>query len=257
MTVEAREEKMVAKYKVNDEEVKLSPTIVKKYLVNGNAEVTDQEVVMFMKLCQHQRLNPFLNEAYLVKFKNNRGGEGKAQIIVSKETYMKRAERASGYDGFEAGVILDRNGEIVEEEGSFTIEGDKLLGGWAKVYKKDRSRPYTAKISMKEYSKGQSTWNAMPATMIRKTAIVQALREAFPEDLGALYTQEESDQIHMSEEEIVEREIKEKANKKPLSMKKEEPEEDQTIEAEYEEVEESKEESPVQQNISDLQEPGF
>ena len=32
----------------------------------------------------------------------------------------------------------------------------------------------------------------MPLTMIRKTAIVNALREAFPENLGAMYTEEES-----------------------------------------------------------------
>ena len=31
----------------------------------------------------------------------------------------------------------------------------------------------------------------MPATMIRKTAMVQALREAFPETLGGLYIAEE------------------------------------------------------------------
>ncbi|MFA9494242.1 recombinase RecT, partial [Streptococcus sp. E17BB] len=36
-----------------------------------------------------------------------------------------------------------------------------------------------------------STWNSMPATMIRKTALVNALREAFPEDLGNMYTEDD------------------------------------------------------------------
>ena len=31
----------------------------------------------------------------------------------------------------------------------------------------------------------------MPATMIRKTALVNALREAFPEDLGSMYTEDD------------------------------------------------------------------
>ena len=31
----------------------------------------------------------------------------------------------------------------------------------------------------------------MPATMIRKTALVNALREAFPEDLGNMYTEDD------------------------------------------------------------------
>ncbi|WP_032540543.1 recombinase RecT, partial [Clostridioides difficile] len=73
-------------YEVNNEEVKLSGQIVKQYLTSGQA-VTDQEVTMFIQLCRYQHLNPFLNEAYLVKF------NGKpAQIITSKEAFMKRAE---------------------------------------------------------------------------------------------------------------------------------------------------------------------
>ena len=36
-----------------------------------------------------------------------------------------------------------------------------------------------------------SQWSKKPATMIRKVALVQALREAFPEDFGGMYSQEE------------------------------------------------------------------
>jgi phage recombination protein Bet len=200
-------------YEVNGEEVKLTANTVKNYLTSGNDKVTDQEVVMFMNLCKFQKLNPFLREAYLVKFKG-----APAQIITSKEAYMKKAERAKGFDGFEAGIIVDRSGEIVEEEGAFKLASDKLLGGWCRAYKKDRSKPYTSKISLDEYNKGQSTWNKMPATMIRKTAIVQALREAFPEDLGALYTEEEAGQVHVDPEQEMRNEVKEKANKKTLKI---------------------------------------
>ena len=40
---------------------------------------------------------------------------------------------------------------------------------------------------MREYSTGKSNWTSKPATMIRKTAIVHALREAFPDEFGGLY----------------------------------------------------------------------
>jgi hypothetical protein len=40
---------------------------------------------------------------------------------------------------------------------------------------------------MHEYDTGKSSWAKMPATMIRKVALVQSLREAFPSDLGGLY----------------------------------------------------------------------
>lgn len=179
-------------YQVNGEEVKLTGNMVKNFLVSGNAEVSDQEIVMFLQLCKYQKLNPFLNEAYLVKYKNKKGGpDAPAQIIVSKEAFMKRAESHSEYNGLEAGIIVERGEEIKELEGAIKLSKDKLIGGWAKVYRKDREIPTTAKISFAEFSKGQSTWDKMPGTMIRKTAIVNALREAFPQDLGAMFTEED------------------------------------------------------------------
>lgn len=86
-------------FEVNGETVKLTGNTVKQYLVRGNGDVSDQELVMFINLCKYQKLNPFLNEAYLVKF-----GSQPAQIIVSKEAFMKRAENHPQYKGFEAGI---------------------------------------------------------------------------------------------------------------------------------------------------------
>ncbi|EAH0733586.1 phage recombination protein Bet [Listeria monocytogenes] len=204
-------------FEVNGEEVKLSGNIIKQYLVSGDAEVTDQEVIMFLQLCKYQKLNPFLNEAYLVKFTNKNGKDKPAQIIVSKEAFMKRAETHEQYDGFEAGIIVERNGEVVEIEGAVSLDKDKLLGGWAKVFRKDRSRPVSVRISEKEFNKRQSTWNAMPLTMMRKTAVVNAMREAFPDNLGAMYTEEEQGTTPSIERNVQE-EISANANSEVLDM---------------------------------------
>ena len=191
-------------YEVNGKPVRLSGEMIKQYLIRGGAEVSDQEVLMFLQLCQFQELNPWLNEAYLIKFKG-----APAQIIVSKEAFMKRAESHEQYNGLEAGIIVERDGQMVELEGAVSLKNDVLLGGWAKVYRKDRERPVVIKISMQEFSKGQSTWKQMPNNMIRKTAIVNALREAFPEKLNQMYTEEETP----SEPQVnVQEEIKQKAN---------------------------------------------
>ena len=40
---------------LNDNEINLSPETVKKYIA-PNANITNQEMAMFLKLCQHQRL---------------------------------------------------------------------------------------------------------------------------------------------------------------------------------------------------------
>lgn len=204
------------KFTVNGEEIKLTGNIVKNYLTRGNDNVSDQEIVMFINLCKYQKLNPFLNEAYLVKFKGS-----PAQIITSKEAYMKKAERNDDYEGFKAGLIVQRNNEVVEIEGSFALKTDVVLGGWAEVYKKNRKFPYVAKVNLDEYNKGQSTWTQKPKTMIRKTAIVQALREAFPEDLAALYTEEEQTTPINDVSYEVKEEIKSKANTKSIDVKPE------------------------------------
>lgn len=177
--------------KTDSGDIKLSPAIINNYLTRGNSKATPQEVMMFLSLCKFQRLNPFLNEAYLVKF-----GSQPAQIIVGKETFTKRAFNHPKFRGMTAGVIVERNGEIIELEGSFKAPKDVLLGGWAIVHLTSNV-PYKSTVSLEEYEKRksdgtlQSTWKQIPCTMIRKVALVQALREAFPELFQAMYSQEE------------------------------------------------------------------
>ena len=175
-------------YEVNGEQVNLSGQMVRDYLTSGNGKVSDQEVVMFIQLCRYQKLNPFLHEAYLVKF-----GSSPAQIITSKEAFMKRAENNVHYRGYKAGIIIERNNEIIYQKGAFSLSSDKLVGGWAEVMRDDRDENIRVEIGLDEFSKSQSTWKSMPKTMIRKTALVNALREAFPETLGALYTEDDKD----------------------------------------------------------------
>lgn len=102
---------------------------------------------------------------------------------------------------------------MVDLEGAVCLPSDKLIGGWAKVYRDDRDRPITTRIALNEFSKGQSTWKQMPNNMIRKTAIVNALREAFPEKLSAMYSEEEKQDAPSTQEVI-----NQNANRKPLDI---------------------------------------
>lgn len=194
-------DKDVVTYEVAGQEVKLSYSIVRKYLTKGNADVTDQELVQFISVCKFNKLNPFLNEAYLIKFKSARG-DGNAQMIVSKEALFKRAEACEQYDGIEAGIIVLRGDNVVELEGCFRQAKDVLLGGWAKVYRKDRRVPTVSKVNLSEYDKGNSIWNEKKATMISKIAKVQALREAFPSQLGAMYAKEETTALEQQAKQV-------------------------------------------------------
>lgn len=178
-------------YEIDGKEIKLNANIVREVLLNGDGDLTDSEIIRFIALCKFNLLNPFLREAYIVKFKNNRGGNDSAQMIVSKEAYFKRAESSKDYDGIQSGIIVMKGEEIHEIEGSFIAPGWTLVGGWAKVYRKSLKYPIVAKVNLSEYDKAQSTWNSKKSTMISKVAKVQALREAFPEKLNGLYLEEE------------------------------------------------------------------
>lgn len=180
-------------YEIDGKEIKLNANIVREVLLNGDGDLTDSEIIRFIALCKFNLLNPFLREAYIVKFKNNRGGNDSAQMIVSKEAYFKRAESSKDYDGIQSGIIVMKGEEIHEIEGCFIAPGWQLVGGWAKVYRKSLKYPIVAKVNLSEYDKAQSTWNSKKSTMISKVAKVQALREAFPEKLNGLYLEEEVD----------------------------------------------------------------
>lgn len=203
-------------YQVAGQEVNLSYAIVRNFLTKGNGQVSDQDLTQFISICKYNQLNPFLGEAYLVKF-----GTTPAQMIVSKEALMKRAEANEQYEGIQGGVIVMREKEAVELEGCFYLPTDKLVGAWAKVFRKDRKFPTIAKVRLEEYDKKQSTWSDKPSTMISKVAKVQALREAFPAQLGAMYTQEESNVVdaeYIDVTDKVDKEIKEQGNKGTVSF---------------------------------------
>ncbi|WP_370798295.1 phage recombination protein Bet [Adlercreutzia equolifaciens] len=170
---------------------------------NGNAmdNVTSQEVKMFLRLCQSQRLNPFTRDAYIVKY-----GNQPATVIAGKDAFVKRATRNKRYRGHEAGITVVRKFKkdggvqtvIERREGSMVLPGEELVGGWAKVYLEGYECPIYEEVALSEYyapdKYGKNGWAKMPATMIRKVALCHALREAFPEDLGGLYGAEEMDQ---------------------------------------------------------------
>ena len=180
----------LVKYNSNGEDVQISKSMIRAHLVSGDKDrVTDSEITMFLSLCKFSHLNPFIREAYLIKYGNN-----PATMVVGKDVLLKRAMRSEKFGGLSAGVIVvNVGGKLEEREGSFVIDGETLVGGWAKVIIKGYDVPFYSAVSMKEYSTGKSNWQSKPATMIRKVAVAQALREAFPEEMSALYDASEMD----------------------------------------------------------------
>lgn len=178
------ETKEIVKYETPQGEVVLTPEIVRKYLVSGSVPVSDQEIKMFLSLCIYQKLNPFLREVYLIKYKEGQP----AAMVTGKETFLKRAVRNPKYAGHKTGITANDAGNVVS--------------AWAEVYVSGYQVPIRCEVDFEEYcqyaynyetkqKKPNRFWSEKPKTMLKKVALVQALREAFPEDFGGLYSQEE------------------------------------------------------------------
>lgn len=185
---------LTVKYEVDGNEIKLTPSIVQNYIVGeDNGKITIAEFKFFTELCKARKLNPFLREAYCIKY-----GNQPAALVVGKDAVLKRAIRHPQYNGRENGVIVQtEDGEVVERKGAFKLDEEKLVGGWAKVYRKDWEFPTYVSVSLSEAmqtkkdGEANSNWKNKPATMIEKVAVVRALRETFIEELGGMYEAEE------------------------------------------------------------------
>jgi phage recombination protein Bet len=192
----AQKAELTVVYEANGEKITLTPSIVQNFLVGDSGTITVQEFKFFTELCKARKLNPFLKEAYCIKF-----GNQPAQIVVGKDAILKRAIIHPDYDGMESGVIIQviETGEIIERKGTFYLNTEeKLVGGWAKVYRKNWKYPTFCSVAFDEVANkkkdGQlnSNWAGKGATMVEKVAKVRALRETFIEDLSGMYDADET-----------------------------------------------------------------
>lgn len=191
---ELQKNNLAVVYEVDGQQIKLTPKIVQDYIVGTNAQITMPEFKMFTELCKVRGLNPFLREAYLIKYSNNQS----ASIVVGKDAILKRAVLNSKYNGMKSGIyVINETGEEIKRTGTFKLPNETLVGGWAEVFRKDWDNSIESSVSLEEaiQRKGNgepnSNWSKQPATMIEKVAKVRALREAFVEDLGGMYEAEE------------------------------------------------------------------
>lgn len=226
----AQKAELTVVYEANGEQIKLTPSIVQQYIVGDSGTITLQEFKFFTELCKARKLNPFLKEAYCIKY-----GNQQAQIVVGKDAILKRAIVHPDYDGMESGVIVQviETGEIIERKGTFYLNSEeKLVGGWAKVYRKNWKYPTFCSVSFDEVANKKkdgslnSNWAGKGATMVEKVAKVRALRETFIEDLQGMY---EADEMNVPAPEAP-------SAPEPVIIEQAEPAGDQPIDVTFDEL---------------------
>lgn len=140
---------------------------------------TPDELKLFLYRCQNLGLDPLKpGQIYFIKYGNSPG-----TIVVGIEGFRARASKTSKLSGIKRGAIRSADGT--------------LIGGWAEVYRNDWKEPAREEVPLSEYSTGKGQWLKMPETMVKKVAEAAALRMAFPDDLGGVYTKEEMDQAEV------------------------------------------------------------
>lgn len=187
-----RKEKFTITTRSGDKLFLDKPT-VQKYLTN-NVEITDSEFNNFFQLCKANKVNPFLKEAYIVKY-----GSDPATIVIDYKVLQMSAELNPAFVGMKTGVIvMDKDGNAKEREGGFVLPNETLVAGWCEVSRNDRQTPTKCYAMLNEFRQVKKdgtpnkNWAGKPTFMIIKVAKAQALREAFPNMFGTnLYTEDE------------------------------------------------------------------
>jgi len=170
---------------------------------------TDAELAMFSGLCEATGLNPFKKEVWFIKTKGYTKKDGtvvapRVQIMTGINGFLAIANKHPMFDGMECEIKRDKDGYITS--------------AIAKVYRKDRKYPSVFEALWSEYyipntygNKG--VWETKGSVMIAKCAKSMALREAFPQELNGLYTEEEMPPLYAGPKEVT----------KPAPLQLEEP----------------------------------
>lgn len=138
-------------------------------------EATNDELALFMTMCNRMQLDPWAKQIYFSKIK------GRLTIMVSVDGLRLIAHRTGKISGVRRGVIRDEKGAITH--------------GFCEIHVKGWDKPVYEETPFKEYFKDDSrfdgNWTTKPETMIKKVAECSALRIACPQELGSVYSPEE------------------------------------------------------------------
>lgn len=132
--------------------------------------LTEPEFMLFAEMCRATGLNPATKEIWAIK------AGGRLQLMTGINGFLRIANSHPMFDGMEVEHEWDEKG---------------LVACTVKVHRKDRKFPSVATAYMSEYAKPTPIWKQMPSVMLSKCAKSLAIREAFIQELGGLYTAEE------------------------------------------------------------------
>lgn len=154
---------------------------------------SDDELSVFLTIAKRSGLDPFSKQIYMIRRWNS---------DVNRYIYAPQ----TSIDGFR--LIAERTGDYQGQNGPFWCGEDGVwkdfwfskeppIASKVAVLRKGFTAPlwgisnYSEFLQTTKSGDANSMWKKMPAVMLAKCAESQALRKAFPLDLGGIYTDAE------------------------------------------------------------------
>jgi phage recombination protein Bet len=159
-------------------------------------DASEAEIRMFAYQCLRRKLDPFIKQIYAIKRWDSERGKEVLGFQTGIDGFRVTAERTGKYRGQVGPEWCGPDGVWK----SVWVEEAFPTAARVGVLKEGCSGPIWGVALWKEYAQltkqGQPTrmWRTMPANQLAKCAESLALRKAFPEDLGGIYTKEEMEQ---------------------------------------------------------------
>lgn len=157
---------------------------------------TDDEFLLLLHLAKTYGLDPFAKEIWCIKYvpQGRDPRDYPATIFSSRDGYLKIASRDPQMDGIQSDVVCENDKLKKQVDGTvkhtYGNPRGLIIGAYALVFRKDRSRPAYFYAPFGEYGLGRNpTWKNYPSAMIVKVAEAMALKRAF--SISGLVTQEE------------------------------------------------------------------